>query len=210
MIGLIKKDLLLIKSNLKSLLLIFVLFIFMSFNGVFDITFLLPFICIMLFISTFSYDDFNHWNAYASCLPCGRENVVKSKYLATFLLTIFVSLLGVCLSILIGVSKESLDMEAIVSSILGCFVAICIMIAIMYPLLFKYGSEKGRIVLFTFIFAVSIIGGLLIKVVDASIINRFVEILDRPISYVVIPLLFLGIVIISYFISKRIYLKKEF
>ena len=61
MLGLIKKDFLLIKANLKSMIIIFVIYIMLAFQGTLDVTFIIPLIGIILFLSTFSYDDFNNW-----------------------------------------------------------------------------------------------------------------------------------------------------
>ena len=100
MLGLIKKDFLLIKANLKSMIIIFVIYIMLAFQGTFDVTFIIPLIGIMLFISTFSYDDFNNWNSYAVTLPNGRKNVVRAKYIASIILTIILA--AVALTIGIG------------------------------------------------------------------------------------------------------------
>ena len=86
MTGLIKKDLLMIKSNLKMILVILFVFFIMALQGEFDISFVPEFIVVMLFISTFSYDEYNKWDAYAITLPNGRNSVVASKYLATLIL----------------------------------------------------------------------------------------------------------------------------
>ena len=37
----------------------------------------------MMFISTFSYDEFNNWNSYVATLPNGRKNAIIAKYIAT-------------------------------------------------------------------------------------------------------------------------------
>ena len=50
MLGLIKKDLLLIKANLKSMIIIFVIYIMLAFQLTFDVKFIIPIIGIMLFI----------------------------------------------------------------------------------------------------------------------------------------------------------------
>ncbi len=73
-----KKDFLLIKANLKSMVIVFIVYLILAFQGTFDVTFIVPLIGIMLFISTFSYDDFNNWNSYAVTLPNGREKCSQS------------------------------------------------------------------------------------------------------------------------------------
>ena len=62
MLGLIKKDFLLIKSNLKSITLILILYIIMSIQGSLVLTYIIPFLGVILLTSTFSYDDFNSNN----------------------------------------------------------------------------------------------------------------------------------------------------
>ena len=65
MLGLIKKDLLMIKSNFKLILIMLVVFFIMALQGEFDISFIPTFIIAMLFMTTFSYDEYNKWDAYA-------------------------------------------------------------------------------------------------------------------------------------------------
>ena len=129
MLGLIKKDFLLIKANLKSMIIIFVIYIMLAFQGTFDVTFIIPLIGIMLFISTFSYDDFNNWNSYAVTLPNGRKNVVRAKYIASIILTIILA--AVALTIGIGISytkTNSINLDEIISSLMGTMLSSIIII----------------------------------------------------------------------------------
>ena len=45
MLGLIKKDFLLIKANLKSMIIIFMVYFLLAWQGIFDITLIVPIIC---------------------------------------------------------------------------------------------------------------------------------------------------------------------
>ena len=120
MLGLIKKDFLLIKANLKSMIIIFVIYIMLAFQGTFDVTFIIPLIGIMLFISTFSYDDFNNWNSYAVTLPNGRKNVVRAKYIASIILTIILAIVSLTIGIGISYTKtNSINLDEIISSLMG-------------------------------------------------------------------------------------------
>ena len=49
-----------------------------------DILVIMPIFSIMMFVSTFSYDEFNKFNTYVSTLPNGRKEAVKAKYISTF------------------------------------------------------------------------------------------------------------------------------
>ena len=81
MLGFIKKDLLMIKSNIKILAILLLIYIVMAFQGQLYLSFLLPFMGVMIMVSTFSYDTFNKWDAYAVTLPNGRKNSVRGKYI---------------------------------------------------------------------------------------------------------------------------------
>lgn len=148
MLGLIKKDFLLIKANLKSMAIIFIVYLILAFQGTFDVTFVIPLIGIMLFISTFSYDDFNNWNSYAVTLPDGRRNVVRAKYIASIILTVVLG--AVTLAIGIGISytkTNGINLNEIISSLMGTVLSSVIIIALLYPIVFKFGATNGRIIL---------------------------------------------------------------
>ena len=69
MFGLIKKDLFMIRNNLKIVAIIFIVYIFMAIYDQMDISFVPAFISVILFMSTFSYDEYNKWDAYAITFP---------------------------------------------------------------------------------------------------------------------------------------------
>ena len=62
MLGFIKKDLFLIKSNLKFLLILLVIYGIMAYQGQMDLSFLLPFMSVVLMMTTFNYDTYNKCN----------------------------------------------------------------------------------------------------------------------------------------------------
>ena len=147
MIGLIKKDFLLIKANLKQMIIIFVIYLLLTFQGTFDVTFVVPLIGIMLFITTFSYDDFNNWNPYAITLPKGRKNIVRAKYISSIILTIILSILSLTLAVAISYTKtNSINIEEILSSLMGTLLSSVIIISLLYPIIFKFGATNGRII----------------------------------------------------------------
>lgn len=210
MLGLIKKDFLLIKANLKSMIIIFVIYIMLAFQGTFDVTFIIPLIGIMLFISTFSYDDFNNWNSYAVTLPNGRKNVVRAKYIASIILTIILA--AVALTIGIGISytkTNSINLDEIISSLMGTMLSSIIIISLLYPIVFKFGATNGRIILFAVVFGIAGIGALIAQFVDTTPIINMINRLDSY-SLIAIPIISAILLGISYLISNKIYQSKEF
>ena len=210
MLGLIKKDFLLIKANLKSMAIIFIVYLILAFQGTFDVIFIIPLIGIMLFISTFSYDDFNNWNSYAVTLPDGRKNVVRAKYIASIILTIILAI--VCLTIGIGISytkTNSINLDEIISSLMGTMLSSIIIISLLYPIVFKFGATNGRIILFAVVFGIAGIGALIAQFVDTTPIINMINRLDSY-SLIAIPIISAILLGISYLISNKIYQSKEF
>ena len=210
MLGLIKKDFLLIKANLKSMVIIFIVYLILAFQGTFDVTFIVPLIGIMLFISTFSYDDFNNWNSYAVTLPNGRKNVVRAKYIASIILTIILGIGALAIGIGISYTKtNNINLDEIISSLMGTMLSNFIIISLLYPIVFKFGATNGRIILFVVVFGAAGIGALIAQFVDMTSIINMINRLDSY-SLIAIPIISVILIGISYLISNKIYQNKEF
>ena len=210
MLGLIKKDFLLIKANSKQMVIIFIVYLMLAFQGTFDATFIVPLIGIMLFISTFSYDDFNNWNSYAVTLPDGRRNVVRAKYIASIILTVILGAVALAISAGISYTKtNSINVDEIMSSLMGTMLSSVIIISLLYPIVFKFGATNGRIILFAVVFGIAGIGALIAQFVDMTFIIDIINGLDSY-SLIAIPIISVILLGISYLISNKIYQRKEF
>ena len=210
MIGFIKKDLAMIKSNFKLLGVLIVIYAIMGLMNKMDISFILPFMCVMIMISSFSYDNYNKWDAYSISLPNGRKNSVKSKYITTILMTLIVSIITIILSFIISyVNTQTINYEQILVTIFGTIFGTLLVLTIMYPIIYKFGVEKARIGIFILVFGIVIIGSLLATYVDLSNILKVLTVLE---DYLVIILIMISIIMVyvSYLISLHINLKKEF
>lgn len=210
MLGLIKKDLLMIKSNFKLLAILLFVYGIMAFQGQMDLSFLLPFMSVMIMISTFSYDNYNKWDAYAITLPDGRKNSVKAKYVATILLIIITTIIVTLLSIIIAYSHtNSIDFENTFSIIIGNIFATTLLQSFMYPSIYKFGVEKARIGLFIVIFGIAIIGSILGKFFNFESLFQVLDVLNNY-WMIIFPIIMLVILYISYKMSESIYKKKEY
>lgn len=210
MLGLIKKDFLLLKANLKTMTIIFIVYLIMIFQGSFDATFIVPLIGIMLFISTFSYDDFNNWNSYAITLPNGRKNVVKAKYIASIILTVILVILALLLSVMVSYIKTNgINLDETISSLMGTILSSVIIISFLYPIVFKFGATNGRIIMFALVFGIIAVIGLIANFVDMSFAINLINKLDNCL-YIAIPVISVILLGGSYLISNKIYQNKEF
>lgn len=210
MLGLIKKDFLLIKENSKSMIIIFIVYLMLAFQGTFDTTFIVPLIGVMLFISTFSYDDFNNWNSYAVTLPNGRKNVVRAKYISSIILTVIFGIVSLGIDVGISYAKtNNINLDETISSLMGTMLSCIIIISLLYPIVFKFGATNGRIILFAVIFGIAGIGALVAQFVDITSIINMINGLDNY-SLIAIPIISVILLGMSYLISNRIYQHKEF
>lgn len=209
--GLIKKDFLLLKRNLKYFLIVVIIFTIFSLDGkTFNVAFIVPFIMMTVFISTFSWDDFNNFNAYAIALPIGRKNIVKSKYISAVILIIISILLGITISLSTHVIlKNAFDFQTVLSDIAGTILGLVIVLSIWLPSIYKFGVEKGRIMLFVGVFLIAFLVTIASKIFDFSEFINFLNSLEN-IWFIIVPILTISFLTISYLISKKIYLKKEF
>mgnify|MGYP005791612219 FL=1 len=207
--GLILKDLLLIKGNARYILIFLVIFGLIALEGN-DVLYFIPaFISMMMFMTTFSYDEYNKWDAYAITLPIKKENIVLSKYVGSTILLGIALILTFIISLVVGLVTEQLDMQKNITLLLGCGGAVLLVEAIMYPLLIKFGVEKGRIWVFLGIFLSSFIIGFIFQKVSLTIPENLMTFLSQYLPWILAAALLL-ILIISYTISKKLYLKKEF
>lgn len=212
--GLILKDLLILKNQLKNLLFILVFFVIFAF-GTKDfsfITFLIPFYVIMLFLSTFSYDEFNHWDTFCNTLPYSKDEIVKSKYILLLISMSGSLLLGIMISYLSTFIDRNIIMEEAIYGVFGSIFGVCLVLSLMIPFVYKFGVQKGKIVLFSISIGLSLILAFIIKISNFNF-NNFLSILNKTSAFGGCLFLMVGLIImifISYKISKIIYSKKDF
>ena len=209
MLGFIKKDLLMIKSNIKIFAILLLIYVAMAFQGQMDLSFLLPFMSVMIMMSTFSYDAFNKWDAYAVTMPNGRKNSVRAKYLATIILISITTIIITVLSLIISYTKNNtIDFENIIGTIFESLFATILLQSLIYPAMYKFGPEKARIGLATIIFSIAVIGGFFVKYIDLSSIIKMLDFIGEY-WIIIFSMAMIIMLYVSYKISQKIYLKKE-
>lgn len=206
--GLIKKDMYLMKSNIKKMAIIFVTYIVLAIQGTFDSDVILPIMGMILLMTTFSYDDYNNWNAFAISLPSGKKNIVKAKYALVLMMIVISFVLSLIVSSLIAISKDNFNLFDCASSIFGSILGVVLIIIILYPLIFKYGVEKGKIALFAVIFGGALVVSLAAMFISTNPLKPVFEFLDN--HMILLPLIVLLLLFISYKVSEKIFMKREF
>ncbi|EGT4721745.1 ABC-2 transporter permease, partial [Clostridioides difficile] len=148
--GLILKDLLNLKGNIKFILLFIIMFGFMSSLGdgnVNNFIGVIIVLCTTMIVSTFSYDDLNKWDSYVLTMPINRNDIVLSKYLTMLIFSFIGVLVSLIVSVTIGYFKntlilnETLLINALILSISVCFGSLIL------PLIYKFGTERARLLM---------------------------------------------------------------
>ena len=215
--GLIIKDLCVLKNQMKTLLLVlafFVIFSIINEDATF-ILFLVPFYMIMILITTFNYDEFNKWDSYCNSLPLSRKEIVKSKYILFNATSLIVLILGIISSLIIPTFIENITFESLFASIIGVAFGICLVISLLIPFYYKFGSSKGRIMLFLCVVILALLIGTLTSLDifnNIELMNIINNLNNLSLGAFTLLLILITTIImtISYLISVRIYYKKEF
>lgn len=215
--GLLVKDFRLMKGQKNFLVLLFIMIAFVFISGM-DASFFmgyLPFLFMIAAMSTITYDEFDNGMAFLMVLPISRKLYVQEKYLFGGLLG-FTGLASAFVLFLISEINKGSSMTFTQYVLLFlCFLAFVILfLCLMIPIQLKFGSEKGRIVLFIIFFGIIGIVYLVSKITDkipAQVIEVFRGIQKLPFG--ILAALAVGIYILALFISLKISLgimeKKE-
>ena len=215
--GLIIKDLCVLKNQMKTLLLVLAFFIIFSIinEDATFILFLVPFYMIMILITTFNYDEFNKWDSYCNSLPLSRKEIVKSKYILFNATSLIALILGILASFIIPSFIENTTFESLFASIIGVAFGICLVISLLIPFYYKFGSSKGRIMLFLCMVILALLIGAITSLDifnNKELMNIINSLNNLNLGMFTLLLIILTVIImsISYYISVRIYKNKEF
>lgn len=220
--GLIIKDLLQLKSYLKTLIIFMIIFVLVSVepknsntDGILIIMMTLG--LGMFGMATFSYDEMAKANKYILTFPLTKKEIVLSKYVLQFLLTIIGAILGMILSVIISLvlDKGIPNFIDLISISLGGMLGIGLVESIQIPCIYKMGAEKGRIYMFIITVVCAFVFGGVIFLGEKIVANFSINLAYiNSILESFLPVILLGLILIEYFISYKIsykiYSKKEF
>ena len=207
--GMIKKDFLMIANNKKALLVALLLYVVYTFMFDVDMSFFLPIMGMITCISTISYDDYNNWHTYASSLPQGRENVVRSKYIVAIIMILATAVFSLICTYFIKMIKPDIITGNNFEIIFGAIMGVAIIMSIMYPITINFGAGKGRLAIIITGLGFYGLFMLATEVLHIKITPNTLEFLDTYFPYIA-SVVTIVIISISYLISKKLYLKKEF
>lgn len=216
--GLITKDILQLKIYKRTLIIFIIIFTLTSISGEGGIGNILAIMLTLGFgmfsMASFNYDETNKADRYILTLPLTKKEVVLSKYILVICSTVIGSIIGMILSYIITftITKQMPNIEEIISVGLGGILGIGLVEGIQIPCVYKWGAEKGRIQMVIVTAIVGLLAGGIIFIGEKANIqlpaNNILNILNT-----FLPLIFIGLTIIIYYVSYRvaykIYDKKE-
>lgn len=217
--GILLKDFLIIKKQLPLLIFFFLLYCGLSFTlqDSSMISGIIMIFCTMLPINAVSFDDRSGFPKYALTMPVSRSALVISKYLMGLILLGGGSLLSFATNLFLGQISlfENLWSTAI-PIVMGC-----LLLSLALPPIFKFGVEKGKLVLLCTMLPAGFIGGYLAMSLSKNhsiLIGKNGNLLQIQMSafdnspWAVLLLLFLGafMLLLSMLLSLRIYRNKDF
>ncbi len=203
--GLILKDIMTMKKTFKSYLILFVLYMvidMMSDQSSLSMSIAII-VATLIPVATISYDEKSKWDKLVNTMPFSRREIVCSKYILGLGLT------AVSLVVVFAISPIPMAERFIAVAATG---VVCLFYqALLIPALFKFGSERGRIIMMIVMLAPVVIGGLLAKVIDFESINAG-PLLDENIAMAAAAagILVAALYAVSVMVSVKIYSAKEF
>ena len=212
--SLVLKDLFNIGHNAKSMLFILVAFAaaFIPFSGVEGYIFECAILCSMMIVTTFSFDDNSKWTRYAMIMPVSKKELVGGKFIVLVIFCAVGSLFGLVVGSIGGLITNKITLDLVGIGELLFLALISWVIALIFgsmsiPLVFKFGAERGRVLLVvSFLIPAGICFGIyqLLTTLGVERTDQLVFIL-----LCCSPLLALAWCYVMYQISYRIFAKQE-
>lgn len=167
-------------------------------------------------LNTISYDEHENGMSFLMTLPITRKIFVQEKYVFAGGLAIAAGAFSVILAYVVSTIR---NIEVSLSEILvvgATLSAVSILIfAITLPLMIKFGSDKGRIVLFVVFAVIGVLVAMLAKVAEnpdslfMDIIVNLSEMSASMLAFIAVFALIL-MVLASYLVTVKIISKKEY
>ena len=209
--GLIVKDLLNLKGQVKSCIPALILYIiFFSWNGDIDsFVLIIFFITSMLGISAFYSDETTNFNKYLLTMNISRRKIVISRYIAS---TIILSVGVIIISIFHMVLNQNIVNQDVISFVQYLIITF-LCISLFYPMLFLIGYDRGKFMIMGALFIAYVLFELLPQLgINLSMQKYLDEIIQmKQVEFIAIALFIVLILFfISIMMSIRIVKKKEF
>lgn len=205
MIGLMLKDLLNLKRHSKVYLLLIIFYFVIGIINESSVMFssMITLVAAMLPITAMAYDEKSKWDRYALTMPLSRVSLVLSKYILSMLFLIPVFIISMVFNLLF--SDILLNDIVLINGVL--LIVGIVLISVIFPVFFKYGAEKGRIILMLILFVPT---GIVLILSKFGFALQNEDVLKLKYFLYFVPVIAIAVLALSILISISIYNKKEF
>lgn len=228
--GLVVKDLITMKKNMKSYILVAGIGVIMNlsrlnlngssfFSGA--ETGILSVLGLIIIINVLHFENESNGYRFLLGMPVTRKNIVLEKYIIGLMVPFIINLILWIILFLIRQIDiwESIDVYYIIEKIATYEGVSLMMLSVLFPATFKFGVEKARMVFgavyiglaFSIFLIVYSISNIIPDSLEDSIVNTLGQILTLP-RYVGISIITVFIVVlysISYLLSQRAFRNRE-
>ena len=212
--GLILKDICNQLGQLKAFAMMLVIFIVCFANSAEGTLIIMCVVyATVMVINNLAMDESCQWEIFALTMPVTRRQLVLAKYIVAIFYALLGIVVGTAATLIIRLlgfgSGDATFWELLQISVVGIVIA-AIFISLLLPVEFKYGVQKGRLVLFGV--AAFIGGGGVLLSGKEDMLDGFFSRFSGTVGglfFGALTLLLL-LLLISFTISSRIMEKKEF
>ena len=216
--GLVIKDLLFIKSTWKFLIIMFIgsLLISIALGNYLLAICVLPVMLLSSGINTFQTDEFYNTDSYILSFPLSRKKIVLSKYIFTIIMLLISTYIGIMIYLIIfytihpGFNGLNTDM---IKQLLMLEFSAVFVDSVFYPVIYKFGCEKSRLVLLSIVMlllGILSIASVYINTQNVKIDFEFIVNSIQTYGVYILGVFVTICIIISYFLSILFYKKKDY
>lgn len=206
MIGLLRKDLFVADKTSRLLLVLALAFSLVPNFNTLGSTYAML-MALMLPMNSIAYDEKCKWDRYAAMLPYRAGQIVWSKYILGYVYT----LLGEAIIFLSAAVRQlfmgaSVDWSDTLQTNIMLAVVMVLMVSLGLPALYRFGSEKGRLMMLLILSAGVGIGVAVTKVLAGKL---RIPLPPVPVLLAVSAAAVIAVTYFSFRLSVHFYLKRQ-
>ncbi len=202
--GLILKDILNLRKQFKTTLLVIGFFAIYAY-GTNNPSYMLSMVTLifaMMPITAMAFDDMSKWDRYALAMPISRKSIVASKYILSICLSLVSIVISFFISYLVILPRTDITGKELLLIAYLVFYTSLVFASIVLVFIYKYGVERARVISLG-IFVLPMMVGLGIYKAGFKPPSKEQLMLLLKISPILLVLILLGSALVSYRIYKN-------
>lgn len=164
---------------------------------------------LIMTMSFYQLDEKTGWDKFVVATPASRRLIMASKYLFLVLMMLVVLIFGYALGAVVAIIQGESDWPMALAAVCGVMMLMYLFIhSLTAPIAYKFGAEKSRLIMMA-VFAVPYVAGIYLAGRLTEAVNMLSGVPTMLIAGVAVVLC-VGMYMISWRVSSRIYAAKEF